>query len=119
MILEHEIILPSGNSFRLQHSYYETVTNRDGVRFDVCVLVCVLERQFIPDDRALQKIVSSDLLHRRPYKGEYVPPPKHEVYVPQTAYVPQTVNVPQTDNIAPILIDLMDDDDEESNDNNL
>lgn len=79
---EHEVILPSGNLFRLQHSYFETVTSRlSGARFDVRVLVCVLDRQFLPDDAALQRIVPNSKLDRLPYSGQHVPPPTHKPYV--------------------------------------
>ncbi len=87
---EHEVILPSGNLFRLQHSYYEKITNSlNGSVFDVRVLVCVLNRQFFPDDKELQAIVPNDLLSRLPYAGQYAPPPPHKPYV----YVPTVIDL--------------------------
>lgn len=100
---EREIMLPSGNLFRLQHSYYETVKNSNVEKpesFDVRVLVCVLEKQFLPNTENMDKIVPRHMLSRQPYEGQYVPPPTHPPYVP-----PLRPTLPE-------VIDLVDDDDD-------
>lgn len=107
---EYEVILPSGNNFRLQHSYFETVEGRQvcetsgnsvAVELEVRVLVCVLEGQS-PNDNKLHEFSQHLQLSRPIYDPNHpASPPTHEPYQP-----------PGYSDLNPIVCDDDDDDDD-------